>query len=121
MAETTEEKQEQKTPDIFHLLKEDISTRLELTMLTFIEKVTVVASSLVTDIFVIVAGILTFLFASFTLALWIGECTGSYACGFGIVTLIYLALALIVLFTKDRLINNYLNDFLVKRIFKRKK
>jgi hypothetical protein len=121
MAETTEEKQEQKTPDIFHLLKEYISTRLELTRLTFIEKVTVVASSLITDIFVIVAGILTFLFASFTLALWIGECTGSYACGFGIVTLIYLALALIVLFTKDRLINNYLNDFLVKRIFKRKK
>lgn len=122
MAETAEEnKQEQQSPDIFALIKEYISTRMELTRLTVIERLSVVVSHLITDSFVVITGILTFLFASFTLALWIGESTGSYACGFGIVTLIYLALALIVFFTKDRFVDNYLSDFLVKRIFKRKK
>ncbi|WP_256011053.1 phage holin family protein [Desertivirga xinjiangensis] len=121
MAETTEEKQEQKSPDIFHLIKEYLSTKAELTRLTVIERVTVVSSSLITDAFVAVTGVLTFLFASFTLALWIGESTGSYAIGFGVVTLIYLALALIVFFSKERLVDGYLNDFLVKRMFKRKK
>jgi hypothetical protein len=121
MAETTEEKREQASPDIFILIKEYIATRVELIRLTAIERATVVASNLITDSFVFITGILTFLFGSFALALWLGELTGSYAAGFGIMTLIYLALTLIVLFTKDKIVDKYLNDFLVKRIFKRKK
>jgi len=121
MAETTEEKQEQASPDIFILIKEYIATRVELIRLTAIERATVVASNLITDSFVFITGILTFLFGSLALALWLGELTGSYAAGFGIITLIYLALTLTVLFTKDKIVDNFLNDFLVKRIFKRKK
>ena len=120
MAETTEEKQEQASPDLFALVKEYIATRVELMRLTAIERVTVVASNLITDSFVFITGILTFLFGSLALALWLGELTGSYAAGFGIMTLIYLALTLIVLFTKDKIVDKFLNDFLVKRIFKRK-
>lgn len=119
MPEETQEKQQ--SPDLTALLKEYIATRVELTRLTIIERLTIVTANLITDTFVLVAGILTFLFASFTLALWIGESTGSYAKGFGIVALIYLALALIVFFTKERLVDNYLHDFMVKRIFKKKK
>jgi hypothetical protein len=121
MAETTEEKQDKQSPDLFALLKEYIATRVELARLTAIERLTVVASNLITDTFVFITGILTFLFASFTLALWLGELTHSYAAGFGIVTLMYLVLALTVVFLKDKIVDNYLNDFLVKRIFKRKK
>lgn len=120
MAETIEEKQEEKAPDILALVKEYIATRLELTRLTAIERIAVTVSSIVTDTVMLLAALLAFLFASFTLAFWIGEEIGSYAAGFGIVTLIYLAIALIVFFIKDKL-NAFLNDFLVKRIFKRNK
>lgn len=115
------ETQKKDSPDLLSLLKEHISTRLELTRLTVIERLTVVTANLITDSFVLVMALLTFLFASFTLALYIGESSGSYAMGFGIVALIYLALALLMYFTKDKLVDKYLHDFMVKRIFNKKK
>lgn len=108
-------------PDISDILKEYITTRVELTRLTLIERLTVVTANLITDSFVLIMGILTFLFASFTLALYLGEVTGSYALGFGLVTLLYLALALIMYFTKDKFVEKYLHDFMVTRIFNKKK
>jgi len=118
MPETQDKQQSQ---DLISLLKDYISTRFELTRLSVIERLTIVVANLITDSFVIISALLTFLFASLTLALWIGEELGSYAKGFGIVALIYLALALIMYFIKDRLVEKYLHDFMVKRIFKRKK
>lgn len=109
------------SPDLLSLLKDYISTRVELTRLSIIERLTVVTANLITDSFVMVMGVLTFLFASFTLALYIGETSGSYALGFGIVTLIYLALALLMYFLKDKLVEKYLHDFMVKRIFNKRK
>jgi Zn-dependent protease with chaperone function len=116
-----QEQEQKKSQDLISLLKEYIATRVELTRLTVIEKSTVVISNLITDSFVLIMGILTFLFASFTLALYIGEKCESYACGFGVVALVYLALALIMYFIKDKLVDKYLNDFLVRRIFNKKK
>lgn len=115
------ETQKKDSPDLLSLLKEYISTRLELTRLTIIERLTVVTANLITDSFVLVIGLLTFLFASVTLALYIGEHSGSYAMGFGIVTLIYLALALLIYFIKDSLVEKHLHNFMVKRIFNKKK
>lgn len=109
------------SPDLLSLLKDYISTRVELARLTVIERLTVVTANLITDSFVLVMGLLTFLFASFTLALYIGESSGSYAMGFGIVALIYLVLALLMYFLKDKLVEKYLHDFMVKRIFNKKK
>ncbi|HEX8378302.1 MAG TPA: phage holin family protein [Pedobacter sp.] len=122
MPETQTHTQEQKaTPDVIALLKEYIATKVELTRLTLLEKVTVVTANLITDSFVLIMGLLTFLFASFTLALYLGERLDSYAAGFGIVALIYLSLALIMFFIKDKLVEKYLHDFMVKRIFNKKK
>lgn len=123
MPETqTQDKQDKKvSPDLLTLLKEYIATKVELTRLTVIERLTVVTANLITDSFVLIMGVLTFFFASLTLALYLGEEFGSYALGFGIVALIYLALALIMYFTKDRLVEKYLHDFMVKRIFNKKK
>jgi len=116
------ETQEQKTTqDLISLIKEYISTRIELSRLSVIERLTIVVANLITDSFVLVMGLLTFLFASLTLALFIGERFGSYSAGFGMVALIYLALALVMYFIKDKLVENYLHDFMVKRIFNKKK
>ncbi len=117
----TQEPKEKVTPDVIALLKEYIATKVELTRLTLLEKVTVVTANLITDSFVLIMGLLTFLFASFTLALYLGERLGSYAAGFGIVALIYLSLALIMFFIKDKLVEKYLHDFMVKRVFNKKK
>ncbi|MBC7915256.1 MAG: phage holin family protein [Pyrinomonadaceae bacterium] len=122
MQETQSQTQDKKaTPDLLALLKEYIATKVELTRLTVIERLTVVTANLITDSFVLITGLLTFLFASFTLALYLGEEFGSYALGFGIVALIYLALALTMFFIKDKLVDKYLHDFMVKRIFNKKK
>ncbi len=115
------ETQDQKPQDIVSLLKEYISTRIELIRLTAIERLTVVVASLITNTFVIVAALLTFLFASLTLAFYLGELLDSYAAGFGIVALIYLLAALVIAFTKEKYLNRYLEDFMVKIIFNKKK
>lgn len=117
-----QETHEQKPPqDIISLLKEYVTTRTELVRLSVIERLTVVTARLITSAVIVVAGILTFLFASLTLAFYLGEVLHSYAAGFGLVALIYLILALIVAFTKEKYLNKYLQDFMVKIIFKKKK
>ena len=123
MPETQTQTQEERkvTPDLIALLKEFIATKVELTRLTIIERLTVVVSGLITDSFVLITGLLTFLFASFTLALYLGEQFNSYALGFGIVTLIYLTLAVIAFLAKNKLEEKYLHNFMVKRIFNKKK
>ncbi|MBC8053626.1 MAG: phage holin family protein [Sphingobacteriaceae bacterium] len=117
----TQQEEKKASPDLVALLKEYIATKVELTRLTVIERLTVVTANLITDSFVLIMGILTFLFASFTLALYLGEEFGSYALGFGIVALLYLTLALVMYFIKDKLVEKYLHNFMVKRIFNKKK
>lgn len=122
MSETQTQTEDKKVaPDLLALIKEYVATRVELTRLTVIERLTVVTANLITDSFVLIMGILTFLFGSFTLALYLGEVLESYAAGFGIVTLLYLTLALVMYFIKDKLVESHLHDFMVKRIFNRKK
>lgn len=114
MPESQDQKQ---APDIVSLIKEYISTKVELTRLTVIDKLTVLVSSMITGAVVVVAMLLTFLFASITLALFLGELLNTYAGGFGIVALIYLALAVITNISKEKYINKFLQDFMVKKIF----
>lgn len=116
MADTTD-----KNKDIISLLKEYIATRVELTKLSVIERLVVIGSALITDSFVAIMLVLTFLFGSLTLAFFLSEVLHSFAAGFGLVTLFYLLLALIVNFTKQKYVEKYLHDFMVKRIFRDKK
>lgn len=111
MEETNQENQ-----DIISLIKEYISTRIELGRLTAMERLSIVLANLITDAFVIIAGILTFLFGSVTLALYLADKVGSYAGGFGIVTLIYMFLGMIMYFIKDRYVEKPLINFIIKRI-----
>ncbi len=106
--------------DIISLIKDYIRTRVELGRLTVIERLVSIAANLITDSFVVLAMILTFLFGSVTLGFYFGEKLGSNAGGFGIVSLIYLALALLMYFLKDKYVEKYLINFMVKRIFHNK-
>lgn len=117
MSENPEENQ----PDLIETIKEWVITKFEITRLSVIERLTVVVSALITISCVVIAGILTFLFASITLALFLGEVIGSYAAGFGIVALLYLLIALTLVYFKERFIDKRLQDFIVNMIFKKKK
>ena len=110
-----------KNQDIIALLKEYIATRVELTKLSVIERTVVIAAAFLTDTFVVIMLLLTFLFGSLTLGFYLSELLDSYAGGFGLLTLFYLLLALIMYFTKDKFVEKYLHNFMVKRVFKDKK
>src|ERR1022692_4230731 len=90
-------------PPIIDQLKEYAETRIKLAKYRAIEGGSTVAASLIADVAVIVSMILAFLFASFTLAFYLGEVLGANWMGFGCVAILYLIIALILKVNKQRI------------------
>ena len=112
--------EENKEKDIETILldaKEYIDTRIEYTKLSFVEKGAKLLADLITNTTVIICFVLSFLFASFTLALYLSDILGSYAKGFGCVAVIYLFLSIIVLLTKDKYIEKVLVNLFIRKYF----
>ena len=112
--------EENKEKDIEAILldaKEYIDTRIEYTKLSFVEKGAKLVADLITNTTVIICFVLSFLFASFTLALYLSDVLGSYAKGFGCVAVIYLFLSIIVLLTKDKYIEKVLVNLFIRKYF----
>lgn len=112
--------EENKEKDIETILldaKEYIDTRIEYTKLSFVEKGAKLLADLITNTTVIICFVLSFLFASFTLALYLSDVLGSYAKGFGCVAVIYLFLSIIVLLTKDKYIEKVLVNLFIRKYF----
>jgi hypothetical protein len=105
------------TPPIIDQLKEYVETRIKLAKLQAIESTSTVAAGLIADVAVVVSMILAFLFASFTLALYLGKVLGAYWMGFGIVAVLYLIIALLVKANKQRIEKPLANTF-IQKIFK---
>ncbi|RYG15835.1 MAG: phage holin family protein [Chitinophagaceae bacterium] len=112
-----EENKEKDLEDIFLDAKEYIDTRIEYTKLSAVEKGSKIFADLITNGAVIVSFILAFLFASFTLALYLSDVLGSYARGFGCVAGIYLLLSIIVYLTKDKYIERLLVNLFIRKYF----
>jgi len=104
-------------PDLTDQIKDYIETQLTLARYQAIDKGTNLFASLITDAFVFVCAVLTFLFASVTLALLFSSLLNSYWLGFGSVTLIYLLLAVVVSAIKTKYLQPRLINFLIKKIF----
>ena len=112
--------EENKEKDIETILldaKEYIDTRIEYTKLSFVEKGAKLLADLITNTTVIICFVLSFLFASFTLALYLSDVLGSYTKGFGCVAVIYLFLSIIVLLTKDKYIEKVLVNLFIRKYF----
>ncbi|WP_316770344.1 phage holin family protein [Pedobacter frigiditerrae] len=112
-----EEKKEKDLEDIFLDAKEYIDTRIEYTKLSAVEKGSKIFADLITSGAVVISFVLAFLFASFTLALYLSEVLGSYARGFGCVAGIYLLLSVIVYLTKDKYIEKVLVNLFIRKYF----
>ena len=112
-----EEKEEKKQyPPIVDQLREYAETRIKLTKYKVIEQSTSAIAGIITQLVVVVCLVLTFLFASFTLALYLGSVLHSYWQGFGILAVIYLAIALIIIASKEKIKKPLVNAF-VKMFF----
>lgn len=112
-----EENKQKELEEIFSDAKDYIDTRIEYTRLTLVEKGSKIAADLVTNTTVIICFVLAFLFASFTLALYLGEVLGSYSAGFGCVAGFYLFLSIIVYLTKDKYIERLLVNLFIRKYF----
>ncbi|OKS89051.1 phage holin family protein [Mucilaginibacter polytrichastri] len=111
-----EEEKKEIHPPILEQLTEYAETRIKLTKYKVIEKSTSVAAGVVTDVAIMISLLLTFLFASFTLALFLADVFHSYWKGFGAVALIYLLIAIIVMSAKGNFKRPIVNA-LIKKIF----
>lgn len=112
--------EDQKEKDIETLLsdaKAYIDARVEYTKLSAVEKGSKIFADLITSAAVIICFVLAFLFASFTLALYLSEVLGNYASGFGCVAGIYLLLSIIVYLMKEKYIESVLVNLFIRKYF----
>ena len=112
-----QENKEKSIEDLFDDAKRYVDTRLEYTRLYLVEKSAKIFADIVTNTIVIFCFILAFLFGTVTLALFLSDVLGSYTRGFGSVALIYLLLAIIVYYTKDKYIEKVIVNFSVRNYF----
>ncbi|WP_131537453.1 phage holin family protein [Pedobacter nototheniae] len=112
-----QENKEKGIEDLVEDAKGYVEARIEYTRLYLVEKASKVFADLVTSTAVIVCFILAFLFGSVTLALYLSSVLHSYAGGFGCVSLIYIALAIIVYLTKDKYIEKAIINVAIRKYF----
>ncbi|WP_316826491.1 phage holin family protein [Pedobacter miscanthi] len=112
-----QENKDKSIEDLVDDAKGFLEARVEYTRLYLVEKVSKVFADLVTSTAVIVCFILAFLFGSVTLALYLSSVLGSYAGGFGCVSLFYILLAIIVYLTKDKYIEKAIINVAIRKYF----
>ena len=112
-----QENKEKNIEDLYEDAKSYLDTRVEYTRLYLVEKISKIFADLVTNAAVIICFILAFLFGTFTLALFLSDVLGSYARGFGCVAVIYILLALIVYYTKEKYIEKAIINFTIRNYF----
>lgn len=112
-----QENKDKSVEDLIDDAKGFLEARVEYTRLYIVEKASKIFADLVTSTAVIVCFILAFLFGSVTLALYLSDVLGSYAGGFGCVSLFYILLAVIVYLTKDKYIEKAIINVAIRKYF----
>ena len=112
-----QENKDKSIEDLVDDAKGFLEARVEYTRLYLVEKASKIFADLVTSTAVIVCFILAFLFGSVTLALYLSDVLGSYAGGFGCVSLFYILLAIIVYLTKDKYIEKAIINVAIRKYF----
>ena len=112
-----QENKEKSIEDLVSDAKAYLESRIEYTRLYVVEKVARIFADLITNATVIICFTLAFLFGTITFALFLSDVLGSSTRGFGCVSLIYLALAIIVFLTKDNYIEKGIINFAIRKYF----
>jgi hypothetical protein len=98
----------------FSLAKDWFDTKAELYKLQLVRAAAKIGGSLLSSLFTLFLFFLFIIFGGVTTACWIGESTGSYARGFGIVTLVLLLVMIVLLRMRKKLFVNPLIRTMLK-------
>jgi len=101
-------------------IKEYIQTEIELIKLNFAEKLSKILSNFLAIIILIWVLLLSILFASISLAFFIGEKIGKMSVGFFIVSLIYLLIAMVSWYLRERFIRIPILNGILRQLFDHK-
>jgi len=96
-------------------------TSLELYKLKAIDKGTDVFSSLVSRVVIIIIIALFFLLVTLGLCFYLGEVLGKVHYGFFAVAGVYAIVGIVMIIFRKRWLDDTLNDYIVRQIFKEKK
>lgn len=114
-----EDKKEKNFEEIFSEARIYLENRVEYTRLFLVKRASKIFADMITSAVVIVFFSLAFLFGTVTLALFLSDLFHSFTAGFGAVAGLYLLLAIIVYFAKDKFIEKAIVDFTIKKYFKK--
>ncbi|NQX41232.1 hypothetical protein SAMN05421820_107232 [Pedobacter steynii] len=101
---------------LWNLVKDYAYIRLQSLRLMAVEKVSKLMADVISSLSLIIFILMAFLGVCFTLAFYLSELLQSFTKGFGFVALLLTLIALLILWTKDRLENRMVNLF-IKRFF----
>ena len=111
-----QENKEKTLDELYADAKVYLETRVEYTRFYLLEKTSKLVADIITNTFMIICFILAFLFAIITLALFLSELIGSFAAGFGIVTLLLVLIAVVVMLAKEKVETAVIN-IAIKKYF----
>lgn len=100
-------------------LNQYFQQRVLLLRLQAADKVSGIASTLITIVLIVLIGLFMLIFLSITAGYWLAGVTGSLTIGFGIVALFYLLVFLFVIFFLKKMLQNFFINKLIKLIHKK--
>jgi len=110
------EQKEPTPPPIIDQLKEYAETQIKLAKYEAIEQGSKLLSGIMVDVIVSICFVLTFLFVSLAIAFALSSLLHSYWAGFGCMAAIYLIIALVIMYRRDKLKPRISNMF-IKNFF----
>ena len=108
----------EKLEQLFSHFKEYLTNHVKIIKIEIAEKIATIVSTLISLFWVSIFVVLFVIFLGVSLALFLGELTGSYYIGFLIVSGFYLLLAIILWKGKNRFIKIPVMNFLLRQLFK---
>jgi hypothetical protein len=112
-----QENKEKNIEELFTDARSYLDSRMEYVRLSLVEKVSRAVADLITSSVVVICFVVAFLFGTITLALFLSDVLGSFTRGFGCVSLIYLAIAIVVYLTKDKYIEKAIINLAIRTYF----
>ena len=112
------EEQNLKDPGLIDNVKEYFNIRKNLVFLTFAEKASGVAAGAAVGTILAFLGFFVLLFANLTLGFYLSEVIGNTYAGFLILTVFYLLFALIIFFSREKMIKKPIENGMIKSLFK---
>ena len=100
-------------------LQQYIQQRILLLQLQATDKISRIASSVISVILLIVVLLFMLLFASITAAFWLTSVTGSFIAGFGIIALFYLLVFLFILIFLRKMLRNLFINKIIRLFYKK--